>query len=51
MNNHKNKKSHYQKDSLTLVGATSLSILAFTKHKECVGKWMLKQLLTVLILC
>tara|TARA_R110000744_G_scaffold7037_4_gene24173 strand:- start:806 stop:1012 length:207 start_codon:yes stop_codon:yes gene_type:complete len=51
MNNHKDKKSYYQKDSLTFVGATSLGILAFTKHKAGAEKWMFKLLVTVLLRC
>ena len=51
MNNHKDKKSHYQKGSLRLVGVTSLGILASTKHKKGAKKTTVKQLLTVLILC
>ncbi|MBA6391212.1 hypothetical protein H4J38_10560 [Colwellia sp. BRX10-3] len=51
MSNHKDKKFHYQKDSLTFVGATSLGILAFTKHKAGAEKWMFNLLVTVLVRC
>ncbi|MFT7525000.1 MAG: hypothetical protein ACI9LY_000132 [Arenicella sp.] len=33
MNDHEDKKSHYAKDSLTLIGATALGILDFIKYK------------------
>lgn len=48
MNDHVYKTSHY---SLTLVSATALGILTFTKPKKGAEKTTPKQLLTVLILC